>query len=225
MRVLRRDPGGDFSGAGVHAGEGRARLDRVGDQPLVVELLLHGFRRALERVVGLLLVAERPLEGDVVRRFVVELRGAGLRGFDSFDHRGERLVVDLDQVRGVAREVGRLGDDHRHGVAHVARLVDRQHVVGRDLDVREEPADGERLHAARHQVLAGVDGDDALGVPRGRRVDALDARVRVRAAHEGRVGGAGQLHVVDVGALAGDEARILAALDALSEKLWLRCHG
>ena len=57
---------------------------------------------------------------------------------------------------------------------------------------------------------------------RGRGVDALDAGVGVRAAHEGHVGHAVELDVVDVGALAGDQARVLAAFDGLADELgWL----
>src|SRR5215813_4650996 len=51
-----------------------------------------------------------------------------------------------------------------------------------------------------------------------RRVDSLDARVSVRAAHECRVRHARKLQVIDVAAPAGDEAWILATLDRLPEQ-------
>ena len=79
--------------------------------------------------------------------------------------------------------------------------------------------------ASAQVALAAAQPELARGVARGGGVDALDASVGVRAAHEGGVGRAGQLHVVDVGALAGDEARILAPVDALSEELGLGGHG
>ena len=49
--------------------------------------------------------------------------------------RRQRLVVDLDRVGRVAREVAVLGDDDRHRVADVAHRVDRDRRVGRGLRV------------------------------------------------------------------------------------------
>ena len=40
-----------------------------------------------------------------------------------FDHRRQRLVVDLDQLGGVARLRQRLGDDEGDAVADEAHLV------------------------------------------------------------------------------------------------------
>ena len=42
---------------------------------------------------------------------------------------GERLVLDLDELGGVARELARLGDDRDDGLADVAHLADRERVV------------------------------------------------------------------------------------------------
>src|SRR5262249_58599645 len=75
------------------------------------------------------------------------------------------------------------------------------------------------------QVLAGVHGDYAGGLARGARVDAPDARMRMRAAHERGVGGAGELDVIDVDSLAGDQPGILPALDAGAEQAFRRGHG
>ena len=73
------------------------------------------------------------------------------------------------------------------------------------------------------QVVVGEDADHALPGAGLRGVDAHDPARRVVAAHEGGVEHAVELHVVGVGREAADEARILAALDALADVD--RLHG
>ena len=46
------------------------------------------------------------------------------------DDRRQRLVLDLDQLGGVARQLARLGEHDRDRVALVADLVDREAVLG-----------------------------------------------------------------------------------------------
>ena len=57
---------------------------------------------------------------------------------------------------------------------------------------------------------------DARDLERLGRVDALDRRVGVRAAHDVEPELAGQVEVVDVLARAADEARVLLALDGVA---------
>ena len=69
---------------------------------------------------------------------------------------------------------------------------------------------GSRSAASRHAMPAGRSAAVKTACTPGkaraaRRVDAADARVRVRAAHEGRVQHAGQLDVVDEAAAAGEQ--------------------
>ena len=78
-------------------------------------------------------------------------------------------------------------------------------------------AHGMRTEAGILHLLAGEDGDHARDGERLAAVDRLDARVRVRRAHDGHVRHAGQHEVVHVLGGAGDEARILAALDGGAE--------
>src|SRR5204863_2795294 len=78
---------------------------------------------------------------------------------------------------------------------------------------------GVRQGVVVHEVLAGVHADDA-GHPLGARcVDRADVGVGVRAAKDGRVDHARQLDVVDVVALAPDEARVFLSLDGSSEDI------
>ena len=69
--------------------------------------------------------------------------------------------------------------------------------------------------AARCNVGAGHDPDDARQRLRLRGADRDDARVGVLAADDRRVRHAGQADVVDVAALAAEEARVLDPVDAL----------
>jgi hypothetical protein len=174
-----------------------ARDDRVGlGEGAVGRLLVAGLPQRAGQVVALadLVVADQ-------RRVLVE-RLAGV------DHGGQRLVLDVDQLQ---RVVGRVlvGRDHeRDLLALEAHLVAGQHGL-RVVGDRRHPREPERL-----QVLGGDDRRDVRVRERARRVDRDDLRVRVRGAQHLAVHHPRQLDVVEVGALAADEARVLLALEA-----------
>src|SRR4029450_7173555 len=73
-------------------------------------------------------------------------------------------------------------------------------------------------------VVAGDDLEDTRPPERRRRVDLLDARVSVRAAHERDVVHAGQGEIAHVARRSGDETRIFFAPDFRSHQSWGR-HG
>ena len=82
--------------------------------------------------VGRLLVAEHQAEGVVAGRVVVpHLQRVGLGGVFDVDQRRQRLVVDLDQLGGVARLRQGLGDDKGDPVADVADAVADDAAAGR----------------------------------------------------------------------------------------------
>ena len=103
------------------------------------------------------------------------------------------------------RGVAVLGDDERDLLSLESHLVRGQH---RDDVVREgrDPRQVQRL-----QQGAGDHGLDLRMRFRGRGVDRHDPRVCVRAAQHGPVQHAGQLDVVDIGAAAAEETRVLLA--------------
>ena len=75
-------------------------------------------------------IAMTVVPGDVAvlrsKRRWPDLRRIASRGlFDRHD-RGQRLVVDLDQIGTVLGCIARLGDDHRHRVAHEADNIGGQ---------------------------------------------------------------------------------------------------
>ena len=80
-----------------------------------------------------------------VRAVVPHLGRAVLGGVLEVDHRRQRLVVDLDQLGGVARLRQRLGDDEGDAVA------DEAHLVGDEQRLEGAVALG-RAEILRHQV-------------------------------------------------------------------------
>ena len=200
--------------AAVELDERAVALERRRVEAVEVEL------RDLDHAVGLgeggvevaPRVEARPHEVPV--GVVVEHRRVGVLRLARVDERRQRLVVDLDELGRVARELARLGDDRDDRLADVAHLADREREV---LDVRARRArDLEERIGERRDLLAGqrpVDAVDRLGR---RDVDARDVRVRVRAAHEVEVAHPVPLDVVDEDALALQEALVLLALDALA---------
>jgi hypothetical protein len=213
--VLRGYPESEVAGGVLVARHAGPRLHGVGHQPLVDDALLDHDVGLLEGGLRLGGIADLPAERHVVRRHLVDLGRALLGGALGGRHRRQRLPVHRDQIGGVVGGVLALGDHHRDRIAHVAGGLAGQRRVRRDLQLGQEPAAGQRVDPGH--VLAGEDGDHAgmrLGLG---DVDAADLRVAVRAPHERGIGHAGKLEVVGVVALAGDEAGVLAPLDARAE--------
>ena len=129
----------------------------------------------------------------------------------------ERLPVDLDELRRVLRLRARLRDHDGDAVALVAGHIG-QGVVRRVLHVL---GDGP---CARHRGLPVVlevggreHGEHAVGRLSRGEIELGGTRVRVRAPDDHHEGGADRSHVVDVGAAAGQERLVLAALDRCAD--------
>src|SRR5216117_1336619 len=214
--VLRGHPEREVAGGRVEAGHARARLHGVGHEALVDDPFLDDDRRARDRRVHGRRIADLPLEGDVRRRHLVDLGGAPVGRLGGGGDGGPDLPVHLQLLGGVQRRVLALGDDDGDGITDVAHGVDGERRVRRHLEVRQQPAARQRVHPG--EVLAGEDRDHAGVRLRLGDVDLADLRVRVWAAHERRIGHAGQLEVVGVVTPARDESRILATLDGFAEQ-------
>ncbi len=201
-------------GRRVHVGDTPAGLEWSRVAPRVERVERDDLVGRGERRVGGLLVAALPVVDAVVG--LVFLVGADHRRVRlertlRRHHRLERLVVDVDQLEGVLRDVGVLGDHRRDLLALEPHLVGDEHRLG-VVAHRRHP--GEVV--LRHQ-LAGHDGDHAGERLSARGVDRVELRVRVGAAQDRHVEHAGQLHVVDVVALAPDEAVVFDAADAVAQ--------
>ena len=168
---------------------------------------------AADHVVGVLeglldrAERERAVRGHVARRVLVQPGRVPGQGGGRVRHGREGLVADLDEFRGVFGQVPVGGDDHGHGLADEPGPAGRARVVGhRRLDRQREGA-----QFGGH-VVGADDGHHAGGVPRGRGVDAVDARVRMRAADDRRGQRARQgIQVVEEAALAAEQRGVLHA--------------
>ena len=151
---------------------------------------------------------------DVRAGVVVEDRGVLVLRAARVDEHVERLVLDLDQVGGVAGELAGRGDDGDDRLADVAHAADGERVV-LDLVPRRRRQLEERIGQLRDLVRRQRP-VDALERLRGRDVDRDDLRVRVRRADEVDVAHPVPLDVVGEDALALDEPAVLLARDALA---------
>ena len=215
VRHLRRGVERQLAARGDPVGHHAARLDGHGGEALVVDRQRHLHGRGVEDGVEALgLVLDR--QAVVAGRLLVQLRRIGLAGVLGVDHDRQRVVVDDDAVGGVTGQGGRIGDHDCN------QLADHPHLaVGQDRPLGLLGV-AERVRGAGNacfepQRVVGEDVDHA-GHRCGRRgVDAADHGVRVRRAQEGRVGHVGQLDVVDVPALAGDQRRVFLAQDRCAD--------
>ena len=212
VRRLVAVPDVELAGLRVEVGDDAARLERRRVAARVDDVARDDGVGLGERAVGRRLVAGLPGRAREVVALaglvVADQRRVGVERLARVDDRRQRVVLDVDQRE---RVVGRVlvGRDHeRDLLALEADLVAGEHGL-RVVGDRRHPREPERL-----EVLGGDDGGDVGMRERRRRVDREDARVRVRAAQDRAVDHPRQLDVVEVGARAADEARVLLALQA-----------
>ncbi len=208
------------AGRWIEIADRGARLHRVRDQPVVLQLQLHDFRGGGECRIERGLVAEMPVVADVAGDAVVYQRRAGRGRRGHGRDRGQVFEFDRQQFGRVARLLLGFGDHHRDRVADMAHLAVRKHgvlglghraaVLVVDLPTARQPAD-------RDEVGAGVHRDHAGRGFCGRRIDGNDFRVRPVAALDHRVQLAGAVDVVDVVAVPGGEAQVFLAPDRCAD--------
>ena len=135
------------------------------------------------------------------------------------DHDRQVFVVDVDELGGVGGLVAVVRDhggdafaDEAHDAVGAAGSASAAFMSGR------LPAVGSISPQARAStpVMTSATPGSRL---RGRDVDVAQAGVGVGAAHDRHVQHAGQLDVVDVGAEAGDQARVFAPAHRLADQL------
>ena len=199
---------------GVPVGDAAAGLDRGHVDARDVDVLRHAHVRLREGRIGGGAVTGFPVP-DVVVGLLGAAVGAqdlrsGLERLLRIDDDRQRLVVDEHRRDPVGRDVAVGGHDRRDLLGLVHDRVGRQHHL---------LVAGERGHPVEPRLLevgAGDHGQDAGDLQRLRRVDAQDLGMGVRAADDVHPELAGQVEVVDVLALAADEARVLLALDGVA---------
>ena len=134
-------------------------------------------------------IAFAPAAHQVARHVVMEQRRARGQRLRHRNHRRQRLVVDGERLRRVARLVERLGHDHGHDVADMAHLAGRHRqmqrlavaVAGRVLDLADRR---QVTDLVGQKIVGGVDRGHAGRGQRGALVDA-DQLAHGRAASAG----------------------------------------
>ncbi len=215
----------------VVVAQDRARLHRVGCQPVVHQIELHHVRGAGDRLVHRRGITHGKHAGNVAGCRGPQRRCARLDRGGRIDHRRQRFVAHLDALGRVHRLSMRARDDDRDRFADVAHLAAGQRVSWRtghiatsgrfDRNIRE--------HRQRQDVVGGeigmrVDGKHPGRLLRLRHVDRDDARACVRRAHEVRVQHAGHVHVIGIAPGAGEQALVFLATNRLPDAE-LRCRG
>ncbi len=137
-----------------------------------------------------------------------------VEGASGVDDHTERLVLDLDELGCVTRQLARLRDDDRDRVAGEAHAAHRQRVV-LDLRPRRRRELEERIGERRH-LVARQRPDHARELERPRHVDRADHGMRVRRADVVREAHVVALEVVDEDALALQQPPVLLAREALA---------
>ena len=158
--------------------------------------------------------------GDLTRDVVGSLRVHRARpvrhGRVVADDRVHRIDLDLDQVAGVLGHVARLGDDEGDRLAREAHVSVGQHTE-RTAGVGPLVVEPRRDDLVV-EVGAGEHVDDAGELARRRDVEAHDRPGGDVAAQERDVQQAWHRDVVDVGAVPGHEAGVLATEDPLADE-------
>ena len=187
-----------------------AALDGASAAPLDDEAFAQDVRRAAEGAVGIadgLRELCRPVGGDVG----VDAGGVGSERGLGIDDGGHRLVLHVDEGRGILGQVATVRHHEGHRFADESNLVHGQGALRarvREGGMRDQERPGlvplSEVAGREHEVHAG----EATG-PRG--VDTDEPGPRVRAAQDRAVEDAGRPHVVHEAPEPAEESRILAA--------------
>ena len=187
-------------------------------------------RGAGERRIDLVGVAIMIIERDIVGDVVVKLRRAGFCRFRGIGHGRQRLDVEFDGFRRVARLRQRFRDHEGDGIADEADLVGRQRrAVGlqqrRAVAALQRQAAGEGVVAGGGEIGAGPDPEHAGHGLGGRGVDALDDAMGMGGAHNPGIGLSGEGEIVGVFALAAHQRVVFLAADGLPDAVFLQCDS
>ena len=204
LRALARDPRRQPA-AGIPGGRRRPGLHRGRRHPLVEDRPGDDHLAAVEQV--------GPQRGRVAEGGGhVAAHGGEQHGrfraarLGHVDHRGQQVVVDIHQVRGILALVAALGHDHGHRLADVP-----DHLPGQQrlAHLRVDHAAHGRGQVRQVQVRGGERGDHARRRQRAADVNRGDPRVRDRGPDEMDVTGTRQAQVIRVDPAGGQESGIL----------------
>ena len=148
-------------------------------------------------------------------RLVWTLGLSAVEALDDIGDRRQRLVVHLDRLGSVDGQFAVFGKHDRDWLALEGHLLIGQRKPVRDGVFLGDESRRDRMEASQQRLEVGVGqhGDHARHRFGGGGIDAGDARVGVRAAHDRHRQRAWADQVLDVLPVAGDQVRIFAAMD------------
>ncbi len=179
MRRLGRNPEGIVARPRIVPGDGTARLHRVRDQALIDDVQAGcDIRIRQRRIDDISVLAAGPLQHDVVRGFLMQLWRARFRRFLGIDDHGQLFELDHDRLRGVARQILALRNDHSHRIAREMDFVDRQDAGSYRMICHSARLPGCRKRVEIHEIFASERRHNARHRQCRGEIDALDLRVR-----------------------------------------------
>ena len=215
VRVLAGDVAGEAVAARIVDADRGPRLHGIRRQPIVDQVDPGDVGGLGERRVGGGLVAQLPIEDQVVRDLIVD-QSRGTVGIGHVHHGVDLGILDLERLAGVLGLPIAVGHDDGDRVADVTHLLQREERMRTRLHRRavlglDQPAADQPAQAVGLDVLAGEHGQHA-GHALGRGlVDAGDPGMGMRAAHEVGIGLPVLVDIVRIAASAGDEALVFPA--------------
>ena len=208
---LRGGPHREAAPDRIRRGQHPARLERHPGHARVGQARGHDHLRAGHRALGMALGAGGHRD-QVVGPRLVDARGAGRDRRLRRERGGQRFVGHRHALGAIGGDVGVVGDHDRDDLAHVARPLpchDRMHVrPALRLGHQRRHVRGGQLRQVVERPHRGHAGQRA-----GRAaVDRHHAGVGVGAPHQDRVEQIRHAHVVEIAAVAGDEAAVFLPL-------------
>jgi hypothetical protein len=217
MRHLGRAPDRQGIRKRLDSGDDAAAFHRMAAAAMRLEALAKDVSRLPEHLVDR---PEPSVEAgdEVVACARMRARRVRVEGPAPIHDGRERLVVDTDQHGGIFGDRAAFGDHHGDGHADMTDLVDRERVVVERLFHQAD-----RRHVRHHllpgiaEIAGGEHGNHAGNRARRAHVDGLNARMRLRRAHEGGVQDAGWLEIGNVAAAPADELGVFETADLRAE--------
>ncbi len=202
---------------GVVFGNDAARIEVVGDQPLVDEAERHRAGGGCERLARRRRVADRRFEGDIARPFRPYRRGTAHERGERISHVRQRLPFDHDRFGGVARLFDRVGDDEGDRIADMANAVACQDRIRRHDEIHVRRRSLARKRAELCGLRPGEHQSHARHGARGRHIVDTKARAGLWRAQDDGVQHARRRDIADIAARPAQDRVVFLAGDGLSD--------
>ena len=211
-RASRRRMQGERAAASVVLRQAGAVFDRHRGLAVKPQARAHRDRRVAHHGIDIT-AAKLSFDQHVgACRLMEQRRAVGCR-LTRIDQRGQRRILDLDQLRRILCDVATLRDHGHDGLAHESHLASGERQDRRGVIIGHARNGVDRLDLAL-EISGDIDSHDAGQIPGRLHVDRHDVGVGLVAAPECHVQQARHLDIVDILALPAKQARILGARNA-----------